>query len=200
MPSSPAVSRRERNKQDKRDRIATAARQLFSRHGFDEVTTQQVAEQADVGAGTVFLYAKNKGELLLLVQNSDYAQSLARAIAAASYVADTVGAVSALVRPIVGCYRKRVDNGRTYLREVVFGDHTEPHHERALTLTMQTEAAVTDILAREDGASADPDRAVQAHIVTSIMFLAMAVTANAGRTVEDLMEDIRHQIAVLLQA
>ena len=64
------VGRRERNKQDKLDRITAAARELFAEHGVDEVTTQQIADKADIGAGTLFLYAKTKGELLLLVQNS----------------------------------------------------------------------------------------------------------------------------------
>ena len=34
--------------------------------------------QADIGTGTLFLYAKTKGELLLLVQNAGYADALLR--------------------------------------------------------------------------------------------------------------------------
>ena len=34
----------------------------------------------------------------------------------------------AIVRPIVECNRIQVDNGRTYLREMVFGDPEEPRH------------------------------------------------------------------------
>ena len=44
-----------------------AASELFEKHGVDEVTTQQIADAADIGTGTLFLYAKTKGELLLLV-------------------------------------------------------------------------------------------------------------------------------------
>ncbi len=71
------VGRRERNKQDKLQRITAAARELFTEHGVDDVTTQQIADKADIGTGTLFLYAKNKGELLLLVQNSSYVDALA---------------------------------------------------------------------------------------------------------------------------
>ena len=77
LASSP-IGRRERNKQQKLDRIIDAARELFAQHGVDEVTTQQIAEKADIGAGTLFLYAKTKGELLLLVQNDAYATALDR--------------------------------------------------------------------------------------------------------------------------
>ena len=64
------AGRRERNKQEKLDRITAAASELFAERGVDEVTTQEIADKADIGTGTLFLYAKTKGELLLLVQNS----------------------------------------------------------------------------------------------------------------------------------
>ena len=74
--ATPPVGRRERNKQAKLERITAAARELFAEHGVDDVTTQQIAEKADIGTGTLFLYAKTKGELLLLVQNSGYVDAL----------------------------------------------------------------------------------------------------------------------------
>ena len=70
------LGRRERNKLDKLARITAAAGELFAERGVDEVTTQEIADRADIGAGTLFLYAKSKGELLLLVQNSTYAGAL----------------------------------------------------------------------------------------------------------------------------
>jgi AcrR family transcriptional regulator len=75
---SKSPGRRERNKQEKLDRITAAATELFAERGVDEVTTQEIADKADIGAGTLFLYAKSKGELLLLVQNSTYADALAQ--------------------------------------------------------------------------------------------------------------------------
>ena len=39
---------RERAKEDKRERIMAAARELFAEHGVSGVTTQQVADRADV--------------------------------------------------------------------------------------------------------------------------------------------------------
>ncbi|KQU34451.1 TetR family transcriptional regulator [Rhodococcus sp. Leaf225] len=192
------MSRRERNKQDKLDRITTAARDLFAEYGVSEVTTQQVADRADVGTGTVFLYAKNKGELLLLVQNSDYARALERGIAAAAHVVDPVEAVMAVLRPVVECNRKQIENGRTYQREVVFGDDTEPHRREALSLAARTEAVVAEILGRDDDATHHSDRQVQAHIVSAILFLSMALTANATKSVADVAAEIEMQIGVLL--
>ena len=63
----PLTGRREWNKQQKRDRIVTAARALFYAQGYRKTTTQQIARAAKVASGTLFLYAKTKEDLLLLV-------------------------------------------------------------------------------------------------------------------------------------
>jgi len=200
MPVEPRpLGRRERNKQDKLERITAAARDLFEEHGVDDVTTQQVADRADVGAGTLFLYAKNKGELLLLAQNAAYADALVRGRHEAAEVADPLEAVIALVRPIVVCNRKQVDNGRTYLREMAFGDPEEPHHREALGIVAQTEAALADVLRRDDRTTGE-DAATLAHIVSAVMLLSMGSTLNIGAGVEDIVLDIRTQIASILRA
>ncbi|WP_280419691.1 TetR/AcrR family transcriptional regulator [Nocardia carnea] len=198
MPFAPQpVGRRERNKQQKLDRITAAAGELFAEYGVDEVTTQQIADKADVGAGTVFLYAKTKGELLLLVQNAHYNEALERGRAAAENTPDVLDAVMAIVRPIVGCNRTQIDNGRTYLREMVFGNPEEPRHREALAIVERTESAIAAILGR-DGRVGAAEAATLAHVVSAVMFLAMAATANIARSVEEIVADIRSQVSALL--
>ena len=196
LPSTP-VGRRERNKQEKLDRIVAAARELFADRGVEEVTTQQIAERADIGTGTLFLYAKTKGELLLLVQNSSYEEALAQGAAEADGIRDRLDAVMAIVGSIVHCNRVHVENGRTYLREVVFGDPNEPHHGEALGLTVRTTAAIAGVLTR--GAQlTETEAATTARIVSSIMLVSLAPTINAGMTDDEIVADIRGQVHVLL--
>ncbi|GAA1980325.1 hypothetical protein GCM10009718_16590 [Isoptericola halotolerans] len=195
--TSQPVGRRERNKQVKLERIVAAASKLFAERGVDEVTTQEIAEKADIGAGTLFLYAKTKGELLLLVQNSTYAEALEQGKAAAAAVTDPIDAVMAIVRPVVECNRKQVDNGRTYLREIVFGDPAEPHHRDALALVAGTEEAIAAVLLRDGQASAQ-QAAARAHIVSAIMFVSMATTINAAHPVGAVVQEIRDQVQTLL--
>jgi len=195
--ASRPVGRRERNKQEKLDRITAAASELFAVHGVDEVTTQQIADKADIGAGTLFLYAKTKGELLLLVQNVKYAEALKRGRVDAGTIPDVLDAVLAIVRPIVECNRTQIDNGRTYLREMVFGDPAEPRHGEALAIVAQTEEAIASVL-RRDERVAEGDAATLAHIVSAVMFLSMAVSVNITLSVEEIVQDIRDQVSLLL--
>ena len=198
MPLGPQpVGRRERNKQDKLERIIAAARELFDTCGVDAVTTQQIADKADIGTGTLFLYAKSKSELLLMVQNSSYVDALEQGRAAAEATPGVIEALLAIIRPVVDCNRTNVENGRTYLRELVFGDPEEPHHREALTLTVKTEMAVAAVLCR-DKRIEPSDAATLAQIVSAIMFISMAATINATRTVDDILDEVAGRVRVML--
>ena len=58
---------RERNKLHKEASIRDAARRLLVRNGYEATTLRAVAEEADVGFGTVFAYATDKAGLLAMV-------------------------------------------------------------------------------------------------------------------------------------
>jgi AcrR family transcriptional regulator len=58
---------RERNKREKLARIRHAARSLFEEKGYDSTTVREIAERANVAPATVFLYAKEKRDLLYLI-------------------------------------------------------------------------------------------------------------------------------------
>src|SRR5580658_3438402 len=61
------TGRREANKREKLSRIRRAARDVFLRKGFEAATVREIAAAADVAFGTLFLYAKDKRDLLLLI-------------------------------------------------------------------------------------------------------------------------------------
>ena len=75
------LGRRERNKRDKMERIEQAARELFSRQGFEATTIRQIAERADIGLGTVFSYTANKNDLLVLIFQDEVGRAVERAFA-----------------------------------------------------------------------------------------------------------------------
>ena len=62
-----ATGRRERNRQDKRERIRDAAEDLFNECGYDAATTRDIARRAGVSLGTLFNYADDKRDLIFLI-------------------------------------------------------------------------------------------------------------------------------------
>jgi AcrR family transcriptional regulator len=70
MPPTPstaeiAPSRRERRKADTRRRLLAAARKLFVEKGFDATRPQDIAQAADVAAGTFYVHFAHKRDAFL---------------------------------------------------------------------------------------------------------------------------------------
>lgn len=64
LPTEGRVARRQRRV---REALLAAARQIMSEKGVDGTTMLEIAERADVGAGTVYNYFKSKDELAVAV-------------------------------------------------------------------------------------------------------------------------------------
>jgi AcrR family transcriptional regulator len=77
-------ARRERKKAAVRARILATAIQLFSRHGLDDVTVDQIAEAADIGKGTIYNYFATKEDIVVafMVDVEARVQSKARRLVA----------------------------------------------------------------------------------------------------------------------
>ena len=65
------VGLREQKKLATRDRIRTAAADLFTRHGYGAATMRGIAQRAHVGLGTLFNYAEDKRDLVFLIFNEE---------------------------------------------------------------------------------------------------------------------------------
>src|SRR5204863_6962653 len=68
-------------KLDKRQAIVDAARSLFTTAGYEATTIADVARKAGVAVGTVYLYFKNKTELLYALKGdweTEYLELMAR--------------------------------------------------------------------------------------------------------------------------
>jgi TetR/AcrR family transcriptional regulator len=65
------VSVREQKKLEKRERIRSAAAELFTRRGYGAATMRQIAKRAHVGLGTLFNYAEDKRDLVFLIFNEE---------------------------------------------------------------------------------------------------------------------------------
>lgn len=193
------IGRRERARQDKRERIMAAARELFAGHGVSGVTTQQIADRADVAIGTLYLYASTKAGLLIMVQNEKFAAAIDDGFAAANAAVGqgVLEGVTVLIRPVVACLREQIANGRTYLHELLFGDPAEPYRRAGLALAVRLEDGITHLLTREECIDA-ADAATLARVITAIIYISTTVTVYLHRSDEAVLTDIRDQINATL--
>lgn len=76
MPDGPLVGRRPQTRrvrvEEKEQAIIAAARDVFTRNGFDGAKIADIARQAGVAEGTVYVYFENKNALLVAVLGTFY--------------------------------------------------------------------------------------------------------------------------------
>ena len=142
------VGRRARNKADKQARIFEAASELFTGMGYSAVTTQMVADRADVGTGTLFRYASSKAELLMMVMNEQMRLDTREGIAAAASGTSPTEAIMALLAPQIHLPMEFPENTAVYQREILFGTEQGQYRTEALARISELEEAIGDILGR----------------------------------------------------
>ncbi len=64
-PLSRSALRRERERKERSQAILKAAETLFAREGYHQTSMEQIADLAEVSVGTVYVYFKNKEDLLI---------------------------------------------------------------------------------------------------------------------------------------
>ena len=104
---------------DKRERILTAAERIFARHGFFAAKVADVAKEAGVADGTIYLYFKNKDDLLISVFERRMQQLLVQ----------LRGALSSKHKP-----REQL---RTFCRTYLQLVHDEPTASEVLTIELR---------------------------------------------------------------
>ena len=142
------VGRRARNKRDKQQRIFEAASALFTGQGYSSVTTQMVADRADVGTGTLFRYASTKAELLMMVMNEQMRVTTREGVAASLAGATPQDAIMALLEPQIHLSLAFPENTAVYQREILFGTEQGRYRAEALARISELEDAIGDILER----------------------------------------------------
>ena len=113
--------RREANKRDKLIRIRRAAREVFTEKGYEGATLREIAASAHVAFGTLFLYARNKRDLLLLLFDEDLSLVTQRAYAdAISTSGSLIDQVMAFFAEIYAFFAQTPALSRDMMREFTF--------------------------------------------------------------------------------
>lgn len=207
VPEAYPAGRRERNKSDKQQRIFDAADALFAERGYAAVTTQQIAERADVAAGTVFRYASSKAELLLMVHNQRYRRALEYAEQHLPPAGHPGERLAALLTPIVHFGRLNDENTAAYGQAMLFGGSHEAYRTEALELMDRLQQRVAEVLATawqlQHPASAGqsalpaPDAAPAARAIYAAFLFESIQSTNTDVSVEQQLAGILNQVDVI---
>ena len=160
----------------KRERILRTATGLFERHGYRKTSVDQVARQAGVAKGTVYLYYRNKAELVYH----------AIAFEKRAYV-DRVAPIFDLGMTPVDRLRAMIAIGVMLSREMpltsslIRGDHEiaialEEMDEKVLTDVNEQQVTVTMQLLHEAGANWSTDELRRRGQVLMDLMFAVATT------------------------
>ncbi|HBD21374.1 MULTISPECIES: TetR/AcrR family transcriptional regulator [Dietzia] len=184
--------RRELNKADKQRRIHAAARDLFTRRGYSSVTTQEVADLAEVGTGTLFRYAQSKGELLCMVANDEF-RAMVETVPATG---DPVNDLVTLCEPLLVALDRQPENIAAYHRETLFGE-PGPHRAEAQRILGELRDLIAGVLAGHSGTSATADDlAGPAQTVFDVLYMTIVRCGVERSPVSDsrgtVTEQVRH--------
>lgn len=141
QPGEPGQGRREQSKLDKRARIRDAAWELFTSVGFDRTTTKAVAARAGVASGTLFLYAKDKPDLLFLVYEERLARLVEQRFASLPRGALLIDQLMYLFRGVFEMYAEHPAVALQFVRALPGADSTNAAALHGLTLGFMSRMA-----------------------------------------------------------
>jgi AcrR family transcriptional regulator len=145
-----AVGRREHNKREKLARIKAAARSLFARQGFEATTAREICERAGIGTGTLFLYVRDKRELLFLTFEEDARRIFAEGRAAGARESDLCAQLMAIFSRFIAYYARDPAHAKALLQELFFREH-DPDRMGRLTLEFGAHVAELVVAAQARG-------------------------------------------------
>ncbi|MCB1438129.1 MAG: TetR/AcrR family transcriptional regulator [Rhodobiaceae bacterium] len=119
------MSKREANKAEKLLRIRHAAQELFEQRGYDDTTMREIARQAKVALGTLFLYASNKRDLLFLIANETMEEAVSQAARLCSADHGLIDNFMTLTILHLRIFGRQPALFRLVLRELLFYDSGE---------------------------------------------------------------------------
>src|SRR5262245_37579045 len=135
---------RERNKEAKLRRIERAGRALFTRRGFDETTTREIARKAGVAAGTFFLYFPEKRDLLLHLFRTDVEAVQQEALESLPAGAPLTAQLGHLLGRFQSYYAEAPSLSRVFMKELMF---VEPgRRDDMMALTMSFVGRIADLI------------------------------------------------------
>lgn len=149
------MSRRERHKEKTLRRIEEAGWKLFTTKGYEATSTRQIADLADIAAGTLFNYFPEKRNLLIHLMQRRVDQATDHAFAAMT-IGTLEKELAQLFDALADCYAEERRLSRVFVKELLFTNGAERAESAAWTFALVQRIAGLVERARQRG-ELDPD-------------------------------------------
>jgi len=193
-PAATAHETRERRKSARRDAILAAAQKVFAKKGFDGATMADIAGEAGVAAGTVYLYYASKIDLFAAL-NARLYEVINEAMRATNAPPDVRGGTQARIRAVF----QACDAHRDLLRLVFL--NPDPRTEVARRMKHQDEERLRPLVdlfraGIEAGAIRRADPALLARIVSGLVIIALyqCLVQSDGRDVQAYEDTVTEMV------
>ncbi len=113
-------SNRQRAAEQTRQAVVAAARQLFRERGFERATTTDIAAAAGVAKGTLFLHARTKERLLIMVYEDEFRQAIEEAFGHPPKNQPIDKTLATVLGRFFKVYERDLPLARHFVREVQF--------------------------------------------------------------------------------
>lgn len=161
---------------DKERAILDAAVAVFAEHGYHEAQMARIAELAGVANGTVYLYFRNKKDLLVSLFRSRLGQMVTRRVADEGRLADPIARLGAFV----------ADHLESLAADRAFATVTQielrqadPEMRHAITEVMRSYFAVLDRIIADGQASGALRRDLDPRLVRNVIYGTLDQLATA---------------------
>jgi AcrR family transcriptional regulator len=115
-------TRTARKKREKLARIMHTARQLFERKGFDATSMREIAAKADIGHGTLFLYARSKEDLLVMIFRDEVVRAVDEAVATVPPRRPVLERLLHVLGALIEHHERNPALARVFVKELPFVD------------------------------------------------------------------------------
>lgn len=192
--------RRERNKAEKLGRIVAAAKHLFAERGFEQTTTQAIAEAADIGAGTLFLYARTKEDLLIMVFRDEMIATSREAFSHLPRTASLVAQLMHVFKTMIAYHERDTELTKILLREIMIPRSAERLHD-VTTLMRVVYGGIGDIVAAGQAAGRvrpDINTRLAAESLFAIYFLCLIDWLGGTGSQRKMIQRLRRKLEIAI--
>lgn len=194
------VGLRERKKALRLERIVTAARTLFMDKGFSQTTIQDIAEAADVGLGTLYLYANSKEDLLVVVFLELFLEMIEDSFAKIDKDKSLLDQIMMFFEGQIEYHKNDMAMSRTVLKEISFSN-TPQRKEDIDQIMTHIYGRLAEIIERaKEGGAAEPA------YITTVTWSSFALYYHLLQgflcgflSEEEFRKDLRNSLDMLLK-